>query len=68
MPPIKTNAGYTLIGVGILGIIVSFIMQPSDFDPTGSAISLVSVFLAIVGIALVFEAAPANEKAARGVT
>jgi len=48
---------------GIIGIFVSFLIEKSEFDPTSFALSMVSIFIAIVGIALVLQQ-PAKTRSA----
>jgi len=40
---------------GIIGIFVSFIIGKSELDPTAFALSMISIFIAIIGIALVLQ-------------
>jgi DMSO reductase anchor subunit len=56
----QTLAGYFLTTIGMLGIFTSFVIQRSEFDPTAFALSMVAIFIAIVGITLILQ--PLNEK------
>jgi hypothetical protein len=40
---------------GVLGIFVSFVIEKSEFDPTAFALSMVSIFIAVIGIALILQ-------------
>ena len=40
---------------GVMGILISFLIEQSEFDPTAFALSMVSIFIAVVGIALVLQ-------------
>jgi len=50
-----TSIGSIITVGGVLGIFISFIIQRSEFDPTAFALSIVSIFIAIVGIALILQ-------------
>jgi hypothetical protein len=52
---LQTTIGSAVTVVGVLGIFVSFIIEKSEFDPTAFALSMVSIFIAVVGIALIFQ-------------
>jgi hypothetical protein len=47
--------GYLLSGLGILGVVISLVIQQSDYDPLSLAIGAVSIIVAIVGISLVLK-------------
>jgi uncharacterized membrane protein YbaN (DUF454 family) len=47
--------GYLLSGLGILGVVISLVIQQSDYDPISLAIGAVSIIVAIVGISLVLK-------------
>jgi len=51
----QTGIGSIITVVGVLGIFISFIIQKSELDPTAFALSIVSIFIAIVGIALILQ-------------
>ena len=51
----QTSIGSIITVGGVLGIFISFIIQRSEFDPTAFALSIVSIFIAIVGIALILQ-------------
>jgi len=53
--PNQTLLGYFLTTIGILGILTSFVIQKSEFDPTAFALSMVSILIAIVGITLILQ-------------
>jgi hypothetical protein len=53
--PNQALAEYSLTGIRILGIFISFVIQQSEFDPTSLALSIASIFIAIVGIALILQ-------------
>jgi hypothetical protein len=40
---------------GVVGIFISFLIEKSEFDPTAFALSMVSIFIAVVGIALILQ-------------
>ena len=40
---------------GMIGIFVSFVIGKSELDPTAFALSMISIFIAIVGIALILQ-------------
>ena len=50
---------------GLLGILISFIIQSSDFDPTSFALSIVSIFIAIGGITLILQPTRTQNRKAR---
>jgi multisubunit Na+/H+ antiporter MnhG subunit len=52
---LETTIGSIGTVAGVLGIFISFIIQKSEFDPTAFALSMVSIFIAIVGIALILQ-------------
>ena len=47
--------GYVATVAGVLGIVISFLIEKTEFDPTAFALSMVSIFIAVVGIALVLQ-------------
>ena len=50
------KVGYVLTAFGIVGILFSFAGEQSDFvDPVTFTLATVSIFVAIVGLALVFK-------------
>lgn len=51
----ERTVGYVLTGAGLVGVLISFIIQTSDFDPTAFGIAIFAVIVAIVGISLVLE-------------
>jgi len=66
---INTNAvGYVLTAIGIFGVLISLAGETSDYvDPVTFTIATVSIFVAIVGIALAFKMPSEDKKAKRGV-
>ena len=54
---IQWVSGYILATVGIVGIFASFVIQQSEFDPTAFSLSIMSIFIAIAGIALILRPA-----------
>jgi hypothetical protein len=50
---LQATIGSVATVAGVLGIFISFVIQKSEFDPTAFALSMVSIFIAIVGIALI---------------
>lgn len=50
--------GYALTVAGLIGILVSFAIQKSEFDPTAFGVAIAAIFLAIVGIAMALERDP----------
>ena len=54
--------GYCLTAVGIGGILASFAGEQSEYvDPITFAIATISIFVAIVGLALVFKLPDRNK-------
>ena len=51
----QTTIGSVVTVAGVLGIFISFVIQKSEFDPTAFALSMVSIFLAVVGIAIILQ-------------
>jgi hypothetical protein len=58
---IQWVSGYILATVGIIGIFASFVIQKSEFDPTSFSLSIMSIFIAIAGIALILQPADDGE-------
>ena len=52
---LHTRVGFIIAVTGVLGIFISFVIQKSEFDPIAFALSMVSIFIAIVGIALILQ-------------
>ena len=63
MAKIENLAGYVLTAAGLIGILVSFIIQKSEFDPTAFAVATAAIFMAIVGIAMILGSGPAKTQA-----
>jgi uncharacterized membrane protein len=61
LPEKRGIAGFVLIVLGILGIIVSLVTEQSDYDPTAFGMAAVSILLAIVGISLIFRSPPRDK-------
>ena len=60
--------GYVLTAVGIFGVLISLAGETSDYvDPVTFTIATVSIFVAIVGIALAFKMPSEHKQAKRGV-
>ena len=57
---LHTRVGFIIAVTGVLGIFISFVIQKSEFDPIAFALSMVSIFIAIVGIALILQP-PVNQ-------
>jgi len=55
---VQNTIGTIATAAGIIGIFVSFLIERSEFDPTAFALSMVSIFIAIVGIALILQQPP----------
>jgi len=55
---VQNAIGTIATAAGIIGIFVSFLIEKSEFDPTAFALSMVSIFIAIVGIALILQQPP----------
>ena len=62
---LRTTIGYAVTVAGVLGIFISFIIQKSEFDPTAFALSIVSIFIAVIGIALILQPPPKQETGKR---
>ena len=62
----NTNTvGYVLTGIGIFGVLISLAGETSDYvDPITFTFATVSIFVAIVGIALAFKM-PSEDKRAK---
>jgi hypothetical protein len=52
-PKLETAAGIALTVIGLVGIVVSWVIQKSDVDPTALAVAFVSIAVSIVGISLI---------------
>jgi hypothetical protein len=48
-----------------VGIVISFVVQQSDFDPTSFAIATASIFVAIVGISFILQTPKSETKTLR---
>ncbi|MGD0688464.1 MAG: hypothetical protein ABSA50_01720 [Candidatus Bathyarchaeia archaeon] len=46
---------YVLTAVGILGIVISLVIEQSDYDPVAFGIATISILIAIAGLALAFK-------------
>jgi hypothetical protein len=46
---------YVLTAVGILGIIISLVIEQSDYDTVAFGIATISMLIAIAGLALAFK-------------
>jgi 1,4-dihydroxy-2-naphthoate octaprenyltransferase len=57
---IQWGLGYILATLGIVGMFASFVIQQSEFDPTSFSLSVMSIFIAITGIALILQ--PADDE------
>jgi hypothetical protein len=54
--------GYVLAAIGILGVVISLAGETSDYvDPVTFSFATVSMFVAIVGIALAFKVPSEDE-------
>jgi len=53
---------------GVMGIFISFLIEKSEFDPTAFALSMVSIFIAIVGIAVVLQQPSKHQKSQKRKT
>jgi hypothetical protein len=64
----NTNTvGYVLTAVGIFGVLISLAGETSDYvDPVTFTFATVSIFVAIVGIALAFKMPGQDKNAKRG--
>ncbi len=49
-----STLAYVLTAIGIVGTIVSLVIEQSDYDPVAFGIATVSILVAIVGISLAF--------------
>jgi hypothetical protein len=45
---------------GLVGMFTSFVIQKGDFDPTAFGVAIASIFIAIVGVALILEQPKSN--------
>jgi hypothetical protein len=65
---INTNVvGYVLTAIGIFGVLISLAGETSDYvDPVTFTFATVSIFVAIVGIALAFKMPSEDKRAKRG--
>jgi hypothetical protein len=57
---------YVLTGVGILGVIISLVIEQSDYDPVAFGIATVSILIAIIGLALAFKVPPGTVQPKEG--
>jgi hypothetical protein len=57
--------GSVLTVAGLVGIVISFVVQQSDFDPTSFAIATASIFVAIVGISFILQTPKSETKTLR---
>jgi cyanate permease len=63
-----TTVGYLLAAIGIFGVLMSLAGETSDYvDPLTFTFATVSIFVAIVGIALAFRMPGDDKTAKRGV-
>ena len=61
------TVGYLLTAIGIFGVLMSLAGETSDYvDPVTFTFATVSIFVAIVGIALAFKMPSADKKAKSG--
>lgn len=60
-----TLVGWIITGAGLVGMVISFVIQQGDFDPTAFGVAIASIFLAIVGIALVLEQPKPNAQTSK---
>jgi uncharacterized membrane protein HdeD (DUF308 family) len=63
LPEKSTLVGFLLTVSGIVGIVYSLVTAQSDYDPIAFGIATVSIFLAIIGIALIFRSPPGDKQA-----
>jgi len=56
----------TIAGLG--GMFISFVIQKGDFDPTAFGVAIASIFIAIVGVALILEQPKSNAKTPRSTS
>jgi len=61
---LQSVIGWVATVAGVMGILISFLIEKSEFDPTAFALSMVSIFIAVVGIALVLQQ-PSNAQQKR---
>lgn len=58
---LQTTIGSAVTVAGVLGIFISFAIEKSEFDPIAFALSLVSIFIAVIGIAIILQS-PARQE------
>jgi hypothetical protein len=52
-PKRQTAAGIILTVIGLIGMLISFSIQKSDFDPNALTVAFASISVSIVGISLI---------------
>ncbi len=63
------TAGYILATIGMIGVIISLAGETSDYvDPVTFTFATVSIFVAIVGIAMAFKMPDEDTKAKKALT
>jgi len=59
---------YLLTAIGIVGIIISLMIEQSDYDPVSFGIATVSIIVAIIGLSMAFRVPPEDGQTRTGVS